>query len=157
MVVFVLYNFAGYLWYVHPYTSKLLFNWPGVSESWTHVICKHNNIGKFFNQIWLNNYYPEMTPFSIICIYAWIILGMGSVNEKMRYIITHYLISWAHTKNDLCIQRGIQPHSSVLTHLLLCPSPSFGFRQVGGNTKAWFLVFSHGDITDLHKYISQRD
>ena len=28
------------------------------------------------------------------------ILGMGSANESRHYIITLYLIGWAHTQND---------------------------------------------------------
>ena len=33
---------------------------------------------------------------------AGIILGMGSANERRRYIITPPLIGWAHTQNALC-------------------------------------------------------
>ena len=29
-----------------------------------------------------------------------IILGMGSANERWRYIVTSFLIGWAHTQND---------------------------------------------------------
>ena len=29
-----------------------------------------------------------------------IILGMGSANERRRYIVTASLIGWAHTQND---------------------------------------------------------
>ena len=29
-----------------------------------------------------------------------IILGMGSANERRRYIVTPPLIDWAHTQND---------------------------------------------------------
>ena len=32
-----------------------------------------------------------------------IILGMGSANERRRYIVTSSLIGWAHTQNDPCI------------------------------------------------------
>ena len=31
-----------------------------------------------------------------------IILGMGSANEKRRYIVTSFLIGWAHAQNDSC-------------------------------------------------------
>ena len=29
-----------------------------------------------------------------------IILGMGWANERRRYIVTSFLIGWAHTQND---------------------------------------------------------
>ena len=31
------------------------------------------------------------------------ILGMGSANERRRYIVTSSHIVWSHTKNDPCI------------------------------------------------------
>ena len=31
-----------------------------------------------------------------------VILGMGSANERRRYIVTSSLIGWAHTQNDPC-------------------------------------------------------
>ena len=34
--------------------------------------------------------------------YPGIILGMGSANERRRYIVTSSLIGWAHTYNDPC-------------------------------------------------------
>ena len=33
---------------------------------------------------------------------AWFILGMGSTDERRRYIVTPPLIGRAHTKNDPC-------------------------------------------------------
>ena len=36
----------------------------------------------------------------VITRYAGIILGMGSANERRRYIVTSSLIGWAHAKND---------------------------------------------------------
>ena len=40
----------------------------------------------------------------LICIIArsWIILGMGSANERRRDIVTASLIGRAHTQNDAC-------------------------------------------------------
>ena len=37
-----------------------------------------------------------------IYIYSAIILGMGSANERRRYIVMPPLIVWAHTQNDPC-------------------------------------------------------
>ena len=31
------------------------------------------------------------------------ILGMGSANERRRYIVTLSLTGWSHTQNDICI------------------------------------------------------
>ena len=38
----------------------------------------------------------------MINVQAWIILGMGSANERRRYYVTPPLIGRAHTQNDLC-------------------------------------------------------
>ena len=35
--------------------------------------------------------------------FSGIILGMGTANERQRYIVTLSLIGWAHTLNDLCL------------------------------------------------------
>ena len=37
---------------------------------------------------------------------VWIILSMHPANERLRYIVTSYLIGWAHTKNDPCLWSG---------------------------------------------------
>ena len=29
--------------------------------------------------------------------------GMGSANERTRYMVTPSLIAWAHSQNDLCV------------------------------------------------------
>ena len=38
----------------------------------------------------------------VLALYRGIILGMGSANERRRYIVTSSLIGWAHTQNGTC-------------------------------------------------------
>ena len=35
-----------------------------------------------------------------------IILDMGSINERLRYIVTASLFGWTHTQNDPCSTTG---------------------------------------------------
>ena len=43
-----------------------------------------------------------------------VILGLGSANERWRYIVTSSLISWAHTQNDPCSGRinALRPYKN---------------------------------------------
>ena len=43
-----------------------------------------------------------------------IILGMGSANERRRYIVTSSLIGWAHTQNDNCATYWNEPPAAAL-------------------------------------------
>ena len=59
-------------------------------------------------QGWYMDDYNVFKVCCISCIYQnhaldRIILGMGSANERRRYIVTPFLIGWAHTQNDLCL------------------------------------------------------
>ena len=58
-----------------------------------------------------------------------IILGMGSANERRRYFVTSFLISWAHTQNDRCLL--IDPpllltHWGRVTHICVSKSTIIG-------------------------------
>ena len=60
---------------------------------------------------------------------SWIILGMGSANERRRYIVTPSLIGRAHSHNDPCMW-----YHSMWVWLLLWlfwfqPSPSRYFQE----------------------------
>ena len=35
-----------------------------------------------------------------LLLFTWIILGMGSANERRRYRVTPPFIGWTHTRND---------------------------------------------------------
>ena len=39
-------------------------------------------------------------------MYRWIILGMGSANERLRYDVALSLIGWAHTQAVPCSNSG---------------------------------------------------
>ena len=46
-----------------------------------------------------------------------IILGMGSANERRRYIVTSFLIGWAHTQNDPCIMCSLDLTTDTFEYL----------------------------------------
>ena len=61
----------------------------------------------------------SLIPMALSVAISGIIFGMGSANERRRYIVTSSLIGWAHTNNDpgLSICSGYwkqnRPHSQI--------------------------------------------
>ena len=61
-----------------------------------------------------------------ICPLKGIILGMGSANERRRYIVTPPLIDRAHTQNDPWLTSCLSISTSLgeLTKIVFCMSPT---------------------------------
>ena len=79
---------------------------------------KHDKFWKLTQRLWFSN--------KTGLRYAWIILGMGSANEKWSYNVTRSLIGWASLQNDpwVCWLHLIGNKSSskpMLIYFLLNP------------------------------------
>ena len=78
-------------------------------------------------------------------------LGMGSANERRRYIVTSSLIGWAHTQNDPCktctnkylltilrFQTCLQGSTPVVIHILLLCIPWSGDKCFDSHSVALY-------------------
>ena len=65
------------------------------------------------SMVWLHAFHPvRVTIYNLSCAapVIWIILRIGSANERHRYIVTSYFIGSAHTQNGPCAKYTRLPY-----------------------------------------------
>ena len=100
--------------------------------AWCHQATSH-----YLSQCWPRS----LSPYDVTrpqwvnwtAIEAGIILGMGSANERWRYIVTSSLVGWAHTQND-AVKLGAIVWWTVIAHSCLTSSAV--------EVRTWFCNYS---------------
>ena len=102
----------------------------------SQCLCGRNYLSKYIN-VCLANLCSKNNP----RIPPGTILGMGSGNERRRYIVTSSLIGWAHTQTDPCSTNVMyyvwsgMVRSWRATHLRTLPWPKILAKQ----TEEWTI------------------